>query len=344
MTEYRQEPPFAVQIELTEGCNLRCPFCALNGIRGKENNFKFMTEKTLARVMKQVVDAGWNPRIEFAMHGEPSMHPNVADMIALARECAPRLQLMMTSNGGGLLRKPGAAENIRALFDAGLNVLALDDYDGVKLVEKVIQALHDDAEVFEYLEREHNIEIYNYPQEPAGNPHMRRKRNARVITIIEDISRAKEGTHSLLNNHAGVGSPPNDRGMGKRCAKPFRELSVRWDGNVAVCCNDFRGVYKCGNVATDGLDNVWNGPAMQAARKKLYHGMRDFGPCKGCDALSYRVGFLPDKLGKQSLAKPSKRDLEVIEKAIAGGPYTKPVLRPWELKDGAVSKKAKGKD
>lgn len=333
MTKYEQEAPFAVQIELTEGCNLRCPFCALNGIRNAtEHNFKFMTPTTLISVMSQIVEAGWNPRIEFAMHGEPTMHPEVAKMIGLAREHAPKLQLMITSNGGGLLRKPGAAQNIRDLFDAGLNVLALDDYDGVKLVDKVIKALHEDETTLDYLEGTLGLKIYDYPTEPEGNPHKRRRLSERVLTIIQDISKASTGTHSLLNNHAGVGAPPNHRGEGKRCAKPFRELSVRWDGNVSVCCNDFRGVYKCGNVVKEGLLGVWNGEPMVAARKKLYHGMRDFGPCKGCDAISYRVGFLPDKLGKQSLPKPSPYDLKVIDKACKGPSYTKPVLRPWEIK------------
>lgn len=121
---YKQEPPFAVQIELVEGCNLRCSFCALNGIRGKENNFKFMTEKTLRSLVSSIIDEGWNPRLEFAMHGEPTMHPDYVGMIHTARQEAPRLHIMMTSNGGGLLKKPGAAANINALFDAGLNVLA----------------------------------------------------------------------------------------------------------------------------------------------------------------------------------------------------------------------------
>jgi radical SAM protein with 4Fe4S-binding SPASM domain len=237
---------------------------------------------------------------------------------------------MMTSNGGGLLKAPGAAANIQALFDAGLNVLALDDYEVVKIVPKIIDNLYDNEEVFNYLAGELNLQVYDYPTEPQGNPHTRRKPHERVLSVIQDISKAGTGTHSLLNNHAGAGAPLNNSQAGKRCAKPFREMSIRWDGNVAVCCNDWRGVYKCGNVVTDGLDKVWNGPAMQAARRKLYHGMRDFGPCKGCDARSYRPGLLPDKLGKYELDLPTKRDLVTIEAACAGESYTAPVLRPWE--------------
>jgi radical SAM protein with 4Fe4S-binding SPASM domain len=107
-------------------------------------------------------------------------------------------------------------------------------------------------------------------------------------------------------------------------------MSIRWDGSVAICCNDWRGTYKAGNVVEDGLVEVWNSAAMDAARRKLYHGMRDFGPCKGCNATSYRVGLLPDKMGKVDLPKPTPRDRDLINRALAGKPYTVAVLRPWE--------------
>lgn len=326
--KYRQEPPNAVQIELSEGCNLYCGFCGLQGIREKkEKNFRFMELATLRRLTHQMVDLGWNPRVEFAMHGEPTMHHSYVEMVRAVREIAPKYHIMMTSNGGGLLKSPGPVANILALFDAGLNVLALDDYKDAKLVPKIREAMAKDSIKRNWDEAD--IKVYEYPQQGDGNPHARRKPKDRLLVFIEAIDFADKGNHSMLNNHAGAAAPLNDKAAGKRCAKPFRELSVRWDGNVAVCCNDWRGVYKCGNVH-DGLDKVWNGPAMQAARVKLYHGERDFGPCKGCDATSYRVGLLPDKLGKDSLPKPGAAVKKAIADAVKGKPYTAPVLRPWE--------------
>jgi MoaA/NifB/PqqE/SkfB family radical SAM enzyme len=280
-----------------------------------------MDKKTLESVVGQMVELGWNPRIEFAMHGEPSLHPDFVGMVRLARSLAPRFHVMMTSNGGGLLRKPGAAKSVAALFEAGLNVLALDDYVGVGIVPKIREAVRDGLP---------GVMMHEYPDDPRGNPHQRRRPHERVLSFVKAIDEADKGTHATLNNHAGAGAPLSDAGQGKRCAKPFRELSVRWDGSVAVCCNDWRGVYKCGNAAIDGLDAVWNGDAMNAARQKLVIGQRDFGPCAGCDAISYRVGLLPDKLGKKTMPKPNAATEKAIAAALAGPSYTKAVLRPWE--------------
>lgn len=310
-----QEAPFAVQIEMTEGCNLRCSFCGLNGIRDKANNFKYLTPDLAEHIAEQIQQLGWNPRIEFAMHGEPSMNPQMLMILIHFRRYLPKHHMMMTSNGAGFLKDLD-------LVDASLeylNVLALDWYEGIQIVPKILDqydGTHD---------------ILYYPENELANPHKRRKPKDHLFVIVQDIAEASKGTHSTLNNHAGSGAPKNDSAAGTRCAKPFRELSIRWDGNVAVCCNDWRGEYKCGNVQQLSLEEIWQGPAMQAARRKLYYGERTFGPCQGCDAKSYRPGLLPDKLGKQTLKRPDATTEREIKKALAGEPYTLPVLRPWEL-------------
>lgn len=321
MKPYRQDPPFAVQIELTEGCNLYCDFCGLQGIRGpKDKTFKFLTIERADVIAKRIADAGWHARIEFAMHGEPTMNPDAAVIVARFRAHLPKNQLMMTSNGGGIVGNP--IDRLTELFDAGLNVFAFDHYEYVKIGDKIMRQLTRDLP----------FNVHRYPAQLDASPHRRWSRDARVFIDIKDISQSEDGTHASLNNHCGAGAPPNDRGTGKRCAKPFRELSIRWNGDVAICCNDWRGVYKCGNALDESIESLWQGPAFTAARKFLYRGMREFAPCKGCDALSYRVGLLPDQRGKKTLPKPNEQDWKTVSRAQVGKPLTKAVLRPWEMK------------
>jgi radical SAM protein with 4Fe4S-binding SPASM domain len=310
-----QEPPFVIQVELTEGCNLRCNFCGLNGIRGSDNDFKFMTVELAHRITDEILRCKWTPRIEFAMHGEPSANPQMLDVLYVFRKKLRKTSLMMTSNGYGFMKDP------TYMIDAVLtyvNTLALDWYENVKIVPKIIeryQGKHD---------------IHYYPKDVKANPHTRRLGKDKLLVVVQDIAKATKGTHSTLNNHCGCGAPKNDNGQGKRCGKVFRELSIRWDGNVAICCNDWRGTYKIGNVMNRGLDELWNSKPMYAARQKLYQGQRDFGPCDGCDAVTYRTGLLPDKYGKDTVEEPDDKTEEVIRKALGKGVYTLPVLREWE--------------
>ncbi len=322
-----QDAPFAVQIELTEGCNLRCDFCGLQGIRKVgEKGFKFMEAETLSRLCREMDRLGWTSRIEFAMHGEPTMHAGFIEMVQLVRKMLPKASIMMTSNGGGLLGGAGPLGKLELLFDAGLNIFALDDYKSVKIGDKVRAAV-DDANTDYPL----SFLVQEYPQNKDASPHNRAKPKDHRLVFVQDISQAEEGTHASLNNHAGAAAPLVKEPLKARCAKPFRELAVRWDGNVAICCNDWRGVYKVGNICTMPLDKLWNDPKFQAARKFLYVGDRaSLEPCRGCDALSYRVGLLPDKLGKEKMPKTTSADVDLLYQATKGKPFTAPVLRPWE--------------
>lgn len=318
--KYKQEPPFCIQIELVEGCNLRCPFCGINGIRTAERVYKAMTVKTAEAIASQIAAAGWNCRLEFAMHGEPTMHPDPASIVAIFRKHLPKASMLMLSNGGGLQGREGLAK-IDALFRAGLNTLGLDEYQNVKLVPKIVEQIS---------KLNVAIDFYVYPDNPEGNPHARQTPKKKRLIHIRPIDVSSSGTHATLNNHAGAGAPKNLNGKGKPCAKPFRELSFRWDGSTAVCCNDWRGELATGSIHKEGLLGIWHGELMDEARKRLVVGLRDFGPCAGCDAVSYRVGLLPDKLGRVKLPKPTPAGLEKLRTACKRKPLTKPVKREWE--------------
>jgi len=334
--KYKQDPPNAIQIELTEGCQLACSFCGMQGIRNNGANgpknirgknskpYKYLKRGRAFIIAHQIAYEIaynlWNPRIEFAMHGEPTLNPFCVKIVSIFREMLPRLPLMMTSNGGGFLKN--TSSRIDKLMDVGLNVLLLDSYGELKIVDKIVNKYSG----------KYNIRFY--PDDKKANPHIRRKVSEKLIVVAEDPSIATTGTHSFINNHAGCAFPPNDNLQGKRCAKPFREISIRWDGNITICCNDFRGYYKCGNILDGDLNSIWQNEYFNAARKKLYHGERSFGPCNGCDAYSYRTGLLPDRLGKKSLLRVSESDSEAIKKALSGKSYTKPIMRPWESESG----------
>ena len=210
---HQQEPPFAIQVELAEGCNLQCTFCGIQGIREKAGGpYKFMTAKVAERLASQIAVAGWTSRIEFAMHGEPTMNPDFVKLIGIFRKHLPKNQIMMTSNAAGFLKD--TEKTVAALFAAGLNVLALDDYKRVKIVPKVRERCAG------------KFPIHDYPADGRDlSPHRRWAPGTQVIIIIQDLEDQAGGSHSNITNHCGAGSPPNNNGAGKRCAKPFRAFT-----------------------------------------------------------------------------------------------------------------------
>jgi len=242
------------------------------------------------------------------MHGEPTLNKQLAEMVRTIRTHSRCAYIMVTSNGSGLLG-PRAADKVRELFDAGLNTLALDDYKHAGFVPKLRDALS--PLIFS------DIGIFNYPAMPDGNPHKRH--TGRKLVFINDISDNSSGNHQLTNQG---GNSFAREPIKARCAKPFRELSVRWDGNVALCCDDWRGEYKIGNVHAMPLEELWNHRYFDAARRELYTANRNFGPCAGCNVRTYRNGLLPDKKGLQTMAPPTILSRSYIRNALSGRVFT----------------------
>lgn len=320
----RQTPPFAVQIELTCGCNLRCPFCGINGIRTKERIYQYMTMENAKIIAHRLRAEHWPSfRTEFAMHGEPTQNPNSQKLICVFRNNLPDNYFLMETNGSGFLGKSSEeiTEKILSYFRAGLDTIGLDEYQNVPWGNLVR------TKVDRQILKDNGIAFYEYPNDQEGNPHTRSKKKRLVIIAPIDLS--DHGTHAELNNHCGSGAPLDTSMIHQRCAKPFREMSIRWDGEVAICCNDWVGAYKVGNVVETSIDKIWNHPRFYAARQKLLHRQRDFAPCLGCNNRSYRVGLLPDKFGKETLPEPDDKTEYVLKCAIAEGPLINPIDRGW---------------
>lgn len=318
-------PPFAIQLEPVEGCSLACSFCGIQairdngadadmGIHGRNSApYRFMKLETLELIARQAAVHKWNPRWEFAMHGEPSMHPKLAEMVALVRKHHPKGYIMVTSNGSGLLKD--TMTKIDALFEAGLNTLALDDYKHsggwVDKIRAAVDEAYDDPLADICFTR------HEYPGDSEGNPHHRHK--SQKLVFIHDISENETGNHQLTNQGGNSG---HAQVVNERCAKPFRELSFRWDGNVALCCDDWKGQYKIGNIHSEDIGGIWHHPHFEAARRMLYAANRSFGPCKGCNVRTMRNGLLPDKLGKGEMQPINDVGRQHMRDAMRGKVFT----------------------
>lgn len=321
----KQDAPNTMKIELTEGCNLRCKMCGIQGIREKAGGpYKYMTAQVADRIASQMREVGWTAKVEFAMRGEPLMNPIVDQIIQIFRSELPHAHLMITSNAIPLLKPPGVQENVLGLFGAGLNILALDSYQSsLKAIEKVRALRLNSVEVFDYTSGENK-----------ASPYTKVKANVKRIFLMEDMEAAimsgtKVGT-KVGSNHAGVGLPPLKEPLKARCARPFREMTIYHDGAVPLCCNDWRGKYMCGDIMKQDILEIWDGSILDAARRHLYHYQRDFRPCDVCSNKSFRVGLLPDKLGKKECLPPTKETEKIVKAVGEAKPYTTPVLREWE--------------
>jgi radical SAM protein with 4Fe4S-binding SPASM domain len=300
--------PWSVQLELTEGCNRLCTFCGLNGIREAVGQpYHFMGIEVAELTAKQLAQLCPNARVEFAMHGEPTLHPEWEEIIGLFRRYLPNTQFQLTTNGRTWMRDKKSRNPVEThamkAFDAGIDIVILDTYEPERTKLQQLASEVSRVKVLDFYDEcipQGISPYYNYKRKITG-----------LIIVMDDIGiRSGESGSRTLMNHAGnaADQPIPDEPYSRTCTQPFREITVCYNGNVNICCMDWGHEYTCGNVKERTLHSIWWGPEFTAARKFLQQKERGFSPCDRCNAKSgTRAGLLP------KLSLPNKADLETVE-------------------------------
>ena len=313
-----QQPPFTIQVEPTEGCNLGCSFCGLRGM--KRNGTKpwyFMTIETAKRIADEIQRVGWNSKIIFALHGEPTLNPNLFNIIYIFRKRLPNNVFHIFTNGYAINRAKNVDEYVGKLFSAGINNIVVDCY-----------SKNGDWNFVYRLDEYRDSFVRLKPGTPLFNKSAKEQRIILLPPLLED--EINTSTRRLAN-HAGAAAPLDHSFDNKRCTMPFREMCFRWDGNVNLCCDDFRGEYPIASIHDREIDDIWNDERFQAARIMLYNYSRDFKPCSGCTNISMRVGFLPDSSGQETLPKITKEIKQMAQRvAKENKPLSSIIKRKWE--------------
>lgn len=277
-----------------------CHFCGLAGIREGSGNYKFMTVELAAMLAVQVADFCPNARIEFAMRGEPLMNPNHLSIFTCFRTMLPNAQMMVTTNGDTIRTpwmlyqngKRRLVEQAHLIFDAGIDFILLDTYYPKERRDQLrTEALEA---------QNHGIYVYDYYDDwaPKGfSPYHNHGRVVNHAIILMDDLAVRDGEHSSrqVKTHAGANPTKSiPEPLVRNCGRPFREVTVAYDGAVTLCCDDWRKEYIVANVQEMKLRDIWRHPKFEAARARLFQKDRNFGPCRECDApMAPRTGLLP---------------------------------------------------
>jgi 7,8-dihydro-6-hydroxymethylpterin dimethyltransferase len=138
-------------IEVNTACNLDCPICfAESGTRPQEHGYSLTLEQ-VESMLDAFVRAEGEPEAVQLSGGEPSIHPEILEMLAAARRRGIEL-VMLNTNGIRLARDPRFAP---ALAEIGIHVyMQFDGFDdatqvairGKPLTEEKLRALDNCAD------------------------------------------------------------------------------------------------------------------------------------------------------------------------------------------------------
>jgi uncharacterized radical SAM superfamily Fe-S cluster-containing enzyme len=111
-------------IEVNSACNLDCPICFADS--GHQPDGFTLTDDQVERALDAFVRAEGEPEVVMFSGGEPSIHPRILELLALARS-KPIRHVVLNTNGIRLARDPSFA---LALADLGVSIYL--QFDGLR--------------------------------------------------------------------------------------------------------------------------------------------------------------------------------------------------------------------
>lgn len=281
-----------IYIEITNRCNLACPFCARSD-RAKG----FMEVAAFAEVLHRL--AGATRHLCLHVLGEPLLHPEFDRLLALCQEQGFRVNL--TTNGTLLARHRQTLLASPALRQINISLHGLGQLEQ-RTAEAYLAEILDFAQEASratglYL----SLRLWNLgagePQEETTNPWLLQRLTSTFTLppLSANALRAERGIplapRVFLNPEALFAWPRidgPDLGRLGHCRGLRDHLAILVDGTVVPCCLDAEGALALGNIFHQSLDEVLATPRAVRMREGLGHQWLVEPLCRRC---SYRLRF-----------------------------------------------------
>ncbi len=236
-----------IELETINRCNGECSFCPVNR-KDDRREFKIMDEDLFKNIVNQLRDIDYDGRIQIFSNNEPLLDKRICEFAKYVKEACTNAHLSIFTNGI-LLNEEKFNELIKYC-----DTICIDNYyEGEKKLPENIKKI---------------VGICN------ANPILKRK------VIIQMINKKE-----IRNNRGGQSKNRHFTYQLKtNCKLPFKQVIVRPDGKLSLCCNDALGLYTLGDLTKQTLLEAWNSKEYKDIRDTLAKkGRKGVSLCKYCD-------------------------------------------------------------
>ncbi|MGR3220191.1 MAG: radical SAM protein [Candidatus Anammoxibacter sp.] len=277
--------PIHLDIESTNVCNLRCPFCASTSKNWGPYEKGFMDLALFKRIIDEGVENGLYS-IKLSLRGEPMLHPDLSRMVSYAKEKGI-IDLYFNTNATLL------DENyVNQLIDAGLDRISIS-FEGYtkEVFEKYRIGTDFDTVVtnIKALREIRNKRGVSYPQiriQTVLLPELKETFSQYVEfwkPYADEVSYLDARSEKTGEDHTG-------RIADWACPFLWQRMTILWDGTILPCLmhgvSDF-SLMSLGNAKDVSIAEMW-----QSERASMYRELHKTGKAheiEACDQCSYRA-------------------------------------------------------
>jgi len=258
-----------VQVQTATGCNADCVFCPYGATAAAAPRGRMSWE--LYETLLEECASHPVRRISPYLMNEPLLDPEIWDRVRLAKRIVPGARVTLTTNGS--LLDETAVERIMAL-DGTLHELTVS-VQGIE-PRGYAEAMGGRLELGRCVE--------NVLRLAGALRRARARRPALTVTMVATGSmeagsavsfwreRGVAARMTRLDNQGGLVAVGEGLCTGamvpnEPCPRPHKQAYVTFDGEVVVCCADYRRSVVLGNIQRSSLSEIWNGPLAVSVRR-----------------------------------------------------------------------------
>lgn len=284
-----------IYIEVTNCCNLACPFCQRTGRAPA-----FMRPAVFADILERL--QGHTKFIALHVLGEPLLHPDCAQLLAISHHCG--FQVNLTTNGTLISRQQTSLLTAPALRQISISLHSLAQMaqrQADLYLEAIVRFAKEASRATPlYISlRLWNLQAGADEAMAAWNDRLLERLTAAfgVPALRGADLKATRGIplapRVFLNPELQFSWPhpsaPDGGGQGY-CRGLRDHLAILVDGTVIPCCLDAEGGLALGNVLQQPLDAILAGPRAARMREGFGHQRLVEPLCRRC---TYRLRFAP---------------------------------------------------
>lgn len=275
--------PGRITLELTNHCNLNCTFCPRKLMEKHQGCMDTGLAKRLIDEMAEHLPLSLVP----FFRGESLLHPDWAEILqyAKSRGIGP---IQLTSNGMRLDRE--AAQKILDL-EIDFISFSLDTVDPQIYEQTRRRGRYEEVvgniRRFLDLKQQRRSRLPEVQVSSVATQLHRPGMEAFVAFWRPLVDRVRIYIEHSQDGYPGsIAEPLPSFPRRYPCWKPFTDMVIYWDGQVALCNHDWTRdmTQAIGNVAHQSIAGVWNSPAYEKVRRVHQSGeLFSFPPCDHCD-------------------------------------------------------------
>lgn len=309
------DTPFSLFIDVCNACNFKCKFCAIQTTEIETFKKQVMSWELYMKVVDDLTDFSAPLKmLRLTANGEPLINKDLPRMIAYAKEKQITEHIEIVTNAS--LLTPELSD---ALIRAGLDrirvsIEAIDAKGYEMMCGKKIDWNEFTSNLKYFYDHRKQCEVYIKTVDAAVKTEKEKEvfykefenmcdkiSIEHVIPIWTDYEKIyddfdiekEEGLHGHKIKEVDI------------CPFPFYSFVINPDGEVTVCCNDWRRGISMGNAQYENVCDIWHGEKYRNfLRGMIKNGrLNNHGTCATCeypkfDAVDNLDGYREQLLGK----------------------------------------------